>query len=311
MICRVVDRVPSRSRRRRAGIQAPEVVVVVVVILVLVLVVLTALPRRRESSRLAACNQNLMRIGIAATLYDKVQGSLPTVPPPGNDGIPGSSPIAKMLVALGQPDFLAMSHPKQLPPSRRRPSEPEWRIPGLLCPSDRNALSTQFAAPTSYRATAGDAADGRTGAFAPGQRLTLAEIAAADGLSYTSAFAERLVGDGRSGSSVLGDYARVAGPVQDSPCPGGSTADWRGDAGSSWTAASWQSTLYNHLLTPNEGPACISDDGRTARVGASSAHTPGTHVLLFDLSVKLYTNQVSRDVWRKLANVNDASSPRP
>ena len=112
-----------------------------------------------------------------------------------------------MLLELGQPDFLDLRDPKQPPPRRPDALTGERPIPGFVCPSEPRATAAHFPAPISYRATTGDTPRGENGAFAPGRQVRLADVEAGDGLSYTAAFAERLVGDGRKAPAAW-NYAR-------------------------------------------------------------------------------------------------------
>ena len=101
------------------------------------------------------------------------------------------------------------------------------------------------------------------GAFRPGRKIGLKAIQDRDGLSFTAAFSERLVGDNLAdppGGLQLHDPARTASPE---PCPPQSEASrWRGDAGSSWVSSDYRSTLYNHSLPPDGRSSCIDRDGR-------------------------------------------------
>lgn len=297
----------------RAGIQAVEVIVTFVVVGMIFLVVLTALPRQREVSRRMACQRNLSRIGIALVLYDQTKRMLPGVPElTDHRGDQSSGPIPAMLQALRQPDFTTLdaAPDKRLLP-RPIPQARDWRIAGLVCPSDRNAMSDHSRPPISYRATTGGSAAGRDGAFAPGRSLSLSQLSGADGAGFTAAFSERLVGDGSPHPNSV-NYALVPGDVGDDACPSLDATAWRGDAGLSWATANWVSTLYNHAMTPSASPSCVATDGRTARIGASSGHVQGVHLLLFDLSVRTYGPTVDPKVWRDLASVNgDPASLRP
>jgi hypothetical protein len=207
-----------------------------------------------------------------------------------------------MLATLGQPDFTAFRDPTSPPVQLATGPLVERTIPGLLCPTDRNALASSFPAPVSYRANTGDTSDGRGGPFAIGRPATLAEVDAADGASFTAAFSERLVGDGRPGIPSPANYALVPGPIGESGGPTPPAASWRGDAGSSWLRSDWRSTLYSHLPPPGSR-SCIADDGRTAFLGASSAHPEGVHVLLLDGSLRTYKTSVAPPVWRALGTV--------
>jgi hypothetical protein len=164
-----------------------------------------------------------------------------------------------------------------------------------------------FPAPISYRAVTGDSPRGDNGAFAPGRTISLAAIEARDGLSYTAAFSERLVGDNRGGHPARHNYQVIPPPVPVGGCP--ESADpsvWRGDAGSSWSWCDYRSTLYTHALRPQESPSCLAHDGRTAAMGASSGHLRGVHLLLCDGSVTLIRPSIDRHIWREYANVGPA-----
>lgn len=280
----------------RPGLSAVEVIVGLVLVLVVTACLLIAVPRARERSRAAGCQANLMQIGMAMGLYHQSAGHWPAA------SLDGPSPVVAMLETLGQPDFAAFRDPKVAPPRRASGPVAERVIPGLLCPTDRHALGSPFAAPVSYRANTGDTTDGRDGPFALGRAATLAEVEAGDGASYTAAFSERLVGDGRSGVAAPSAYASVPGPVGASGCPGVPPSAWKGDAGSSWLRADWRSTLYGHLPNPMT-TSCIAADGRTAFLGASSDHPDRVHVLFLDGSLRAYRPAVAPAVWRALGTI--------
>lgn len=288
-------REPSR------GATPIEVLIVVAIVGCVVLLVLMALPRTREGARLASCEGNLMKIGQVVSYYDGAVGHLPAIPPP---GVKGEGPLGKMLGQFGLGDLRDVG-----------PNDPKWASgpPGtaaehfvreFVCPSDTNARPGAFPAPVNYRANAGPGTDGLGGPFSFGQGAKVADAKAAAGADFTAAFAERLVGSGRKATSPVNDYTTAPGPVDAAACPPGPADSWRGDAGSSWAAADWTSTLYNHALTPNARPSCIAQDGRTARMGASSAHAGRVNVLMLGGSVRGFTPGVDLEVWRKFAGIS-------
>src|SRR4051812_16877147 len=252
----------GRGGGRRRGLSAVEVIVLITLMGLFVMVAVMMLPRGREAARMAGCRRNLMQIGVALALYDQSQQSLPLIPPPGDAsagaaaaaGVTG--PLTALLAELGLPDFTGLEDSKNRPPTRPGPAPGERRVPGFVCASDPHAIAALFPAPVSYRATTGDAPDGRDGAFAPGRRVGIDEIEATDGAGYTAAFSERLAGDGRDEHPATSNYALVPGPLDGAGCPQAAPDAWRGDAGSSWVAADWRSTLYNHALTPGASPSC-------------------------------------------------------
>jgi hypothetical protein len=149
---------------------------------------------------------------------------------------------------------------------------------------------------------------GRNGVFAPGRRISLAEIEERDGSSYTAGLAERLVGDHQAGHFASWNYAMVEGPL---PLEGCSLimlkdrqAVWQGDAGCAWTVADYRSTLYNHALRPNAPLSCLAIDGESAFMGASSGHVRGVNLLMMDGSVKLLVPSIDPTVWREFASIS-------
>lgn len=285
------------------GMTLTELLVVLVIAGLIVLMALMALPRGRETARLAGCRDNLRRFGWALALYDQARGRLPEVPEPGQAG---TGVPAALLGELGLADFSALVDPRSRPPgSRPGPPPGPGRVPGFLCGSDPIATSNRFAAPISYRATTGSGTDGGDGIFAPGRRLAIADVEAADGVEYTAAFSERLVGDGQPGSRTPRNYALVPGPVPSDGCPPCPDSSYRGEAGSDWTSASWPSTIYNHAQPPGTAASCVASDGRTANLGASSGHVNRVHVLMLGGAVRPVATRVDPDVWRRLSTVND------
>ena len=85
----------SRLHLRR-GLSATEVIVLVAIVVVIGLFVLMALPRGRETARIASCRKNLMQIGRALAHYDRDVGHLPTVAEPRKDG-GGDGPLKVLL----------------------------------------------------------------------------------------------------------------------------------------------------------------------------------------------------------------------
>ena len=281
----------------RRGLGAVEVLVAAAIVGVLLLYLLWSMPRGREAARRATCQRNLMQIGAAVGLYQQAVGRLPTVE------LDGPSPHSRMLDELKQPDFLALAdrktRPKPVPPSAETRA-----VRGFACPSDPAASDGRHASPVSYRATTGDTTDGLGGAFAVGRVVRAGEVESAKGSGFAACFSERLVGSG--GADDLASYASVAGPVDPAGCRVDDDTRWRIDAGASWLTATYVSTLYNHASTPDARPSCVAADGKTARMGASSAHPEGVHVLMLDGAVRTYRPTVSPDIWKTLARIGDA-----
>jgi Protein of unknown function (DUF1559) len=300
---------PTRSGRRR-GLSLIDVLVILVIFSLVLLVLLMVATRGREEARLVSCRMNLGQIGLALALYDQNYGSLPRVTelapldPSGTNGARPPSPLRTLLDTFQLPDLTEVRDPKTVPPPRPGQVPGEMPVPGFVCPSDPNASGGSFAAPISYRAVTGDSPWAENGAFAPGRTINLRGVEAADGLSFTAGFSERLVGDNQPGHARVNNYQVVTGPLSSPRCPvNADPASWRGDAGSSWRANDYRSTLYNHALPPNGQPSCLASDGKSAFMGASSGHTRGINLLLLDGSVTLVRPSIDLKVWREFANI--------
>ncbi len=302
----------------RTGLTLTEVLIVLALAATVALILLMAIPRAREQARVAGCRRNLGQIGTALALYDQFQNHLPIVDQPaaldGQAAAPeagaNASPLRTLLETLGLPDFTELSDPKKAPQPRPGEVPGETAVPGFVCQSDPGALARRFLAPVSYRAATGDSPDGNNGPFAPGRSLSLSAIEAADGLSYTAGFAERLVGDRENGIASLAAYQLVPDRVSPPGCPPAvDNSVWRGDAGSSWRMGDYRSTLYNHALIPGGQPSCIARNGQTAYMGASSGHPRGVNMLRLDGSVTLVVPTINPKVWKEFANVGSDDRP--
>ena len=290
----------------RRGLKIVEVVVVVAIVGIVAIFALIRAPRSRESARLLSCKSNLMQIGFALTQYHDDAERLPIA------RIGGEGPLRACLEVLAIPDFSMVTDPK-----KRSPKQPgfvikEGPVRGFICPTDRNATAGRLAAPISYRGSTGSSGNGRGGAFDLGAEVTFSQVEAGDGLSHTSAFSERLVGDlGPANRPTAATMQFVPSALNEPPCPEAAPGAWLTDAGASWWVANWNSTLYNHSATPNTRPNCLSADGRSGIVSASSEHLEGVNVLLLDGSVRTYGIKVDPGIWRALGTIQDSPVPAP
>ncbi|QEH33257.1 hypothetical protein OJF2_17570 [Aquisphaera giovannonii] len=309
----------SPRRPRPAGATAADLAVGLGLAAAVFLVALMALPRNRERARLTSCQRNLGQIGLALALYDQLEGRLPAVgkleaidtAPIDAPPAPGPGPLRTLLDTLGLESFQGLKPASPLPRATGQVPE-EASVPGFVCQSDPMATTGRFRAPISYRACTGGDALGDDGAFAPGRGTSLEKAEAADGASFTAAFSERKVGDGNARGGYEGNFAAVPGPIPAGGCPVPlpQGATWIGDAGASWVLAGYRSTLYNHAPAPNSPGSCVSRDGRTAGLGASSGHAQGVNLLMLDGSVKLVTPSVSPKVWKEFASLAEPEPTR-
>jgi prepilin-type N-terminal cleavage/methylation domain-containing protein len=292
--------------RNRGGVTLIEVIVVVVIVGLGFLFLLVMLPQGREQARLLGCRKNLGQIGVALALYDQSHrqlpavAMLPAVDGPGEPRWPG--PLRTLLETLDLPDLTGLQDLQSPAPTKAGPVPGEVPVPGFVCASDPNATAGRFAAPISYRATTGATPAGDDGTFAVGHVLRLQNVEDGDGLSFTAAFSERLVGDNQANHPAIANYQVVPGPLAG---PGWPAADvgtgWRGDAGSTWIWSDYRHTLYNHALPPSARQSRVASNGKSAFMGASSGHVRGLNLLLLDGSVSLVTREIDLRVWKEYA----------
>ena len=292
----------------RPGLAATDVIVLLALLGLAVLVILMLLPRGRETARMASCQNNLSHVGRSLALYDHLEHKLPSVPELEAIGQARTSqpmsPLRTLLEALVQPNLLGVDDGKVPPPSRPGEVPGEKPVLGFVCSSDPNATSGQFRAPISYRACTGDAPSGENGAFLPGGVIGMQAIQDRDGLSFTAAFSERLVGDNLTNHPAACNYTIPPGPLPAAACPpSAGLSAWRGDAGSSWMLPDYRSTLYNHALPPGSRSSCIESTGGRAFMGASSGHVQGVNLLYLDGRVSVVRPSIDLKIWKEFARI--------
>ena len=199
----------------------------------------------------------------------------------------------------------------------------EGSVPVFLCPSDVQRIGA-----TNYRANLGYGPgvfgpgppaiagfEGNVaGAFVHGRRVRLSEFR--DGLSNTVLFSEKLIGDGDPGRYTpwtdyfyfqSRDITTADGAVlacrslsQREP-PHASFAGW------TWAFGGWNSTWYNHILTPNATiPDCSAGGDQMAggghgAYGARSYHTGGVNAVFGDGSGRFINQRIDETVWRAIS----------
>lgn len=286
------------SRPTRRGLSMIELLVAAMVMAVAFALILTAVSRMREAARRAQCLSNLHGIGLALSHHQTTRGAFPA-------GAGERSFLWRLLPYLDQ-DPAAWSVIDD-----RTAAVP---IPGqFLCPSDsarRDPLS-RFA--TNYAGNAGtlgrEPVSGWDGAFCD---EGLKPDAVTDGLSYTVAAAEWVVGDGdASRPSRLGSITLIEGIFPGTPAGLGAFASACESAqpgvtgpaasafkGSYWFRGKLGHSLYTHALPPNR-PSCRAAPDLNA-ISAGSLHGGYAHVMMFDGSVRPIRDTIEPSVWQAL-----------
>lgn len=321
------------------GITVVEVLVALAVITVLAALVLPAIHSIRESARRRRCLNNLRELGQASHNYASAhEDRFPETSTNGYDSrhhqlLPSISPHRHLLPYLEQSDLYSRIDFHDM--SINGPGAPgifvnptqarllDARVPLFLCPSD-----VQRPGATNYRANMGYGpglyapqppaiagfAGNAAGAFVHGRSVRLSEFD--DGLSETVLFSEKLIGDGdpqvytpwtdyfyfRGGDISSADEAVGACRSLSQPQPAhASYAGW------TWLFGGWNSTWYNHILTPNSPiPDCSAGGVQMAGGGhgaytARSFHGGGVNAVFGDGSARFISDEINRSVWRALS----------
>jgi type II secretory pathway pseudopilin PulG len=289
------------------AITLPEVILVIIILIFVVLLLLSRLPRSREDSRATICLANLSQIGQAMLLYcQSNRDTLPVVNTwSGVDSIPDSSPLAAFRNELQIGDFVLVNAQVNATKNSEFRKNPQ-RIAGLRCPSDR---TSEPLLASNYRGNAGVNARGEMGAFSIGVPTSLPQVEKNDGLSFTAAFSERLIGN-KMKSRSLENYLlfdicvdAVAFGVNGNAA----NQDYQIDAGHDWSRGDWRNTLYHHGLKPNWLHSAIAKKDVCGQIGASSGHVRSVNVLMLDGSARTWKETVDPTVWKRLGGINDSN----
>lgn len=306
----------------RSGFTLVELLVVIAIIGILVGLLLPAVQSAREAARRMQCGNNLKQLGLAMHNYESTFKRFP----PGNmAGLwsNGISVHARLLPYIEQAnsyvlvDFnYAYNHPNN---DRARVQQ----VSTFLCPSDISGnLPAALGGKNNYYANAGtslmagapptDPSDPNFGLLPPNgiffrdSRIGPRDIL--DGLSFTAAFSEKLLGDGNNGIGTANSDTFRPGTFPATPdaavadCFAVNVSDLSkqgvSNVGAPWLWAYHSTTMYYHIAPPNTR-SCMYPPGRIMTT-AGSRHPGGVQVLLCDGSVQFQSQTLDIQVWRGL-----------
>ncbi|MBI1325505.1 DUF1559 domain-containing protein [bacterium] len=290
----------------RAALTLPEALFIGAICVTVALFLLMRLPRGREQARATACLSNLNQIGQAMGYYAQSTGVFPENPlwtPPIAE--PGTSVLWTMRNHANLWNFVDVRREIEGKSGKKTGEKPAAPA-GLRCPSDR---ASAVPGATNYRANAGSEKSGTDGPFAIGKRVTPHAVEAADGMAFTAAFAERLIGTGAAEPGPA-DY-RLVERCDDTSEERSKTGSLQieKDAGHDWSRGDWIMSLYQHGIRPNSPNSAVATRENCANMGSSSGHQGSVHVLLLDGSARSWRDKVDATVWRRLGGFSDSSLP--
>lgn len=322
-------------RTGRDGLTLIELLTVVSIIAMLMALLLPAVQAAREAGRRGQCANNLKQIGLAVAGYqsaftvfpfgcggDSDKPGRPTYTSPGNRRYSLHSQILPYLELRKIYELIDFRYAPFYPDTTGDPKTVTGQgpnedaavltIPVFLCPSDHKEQNRPWG-PNSYRSCNGTSWSGRAGDGLFGQGTAIRPAHVRDGLSYTAAFCERVLGDdNKQAVDLQGDLFSLPAPWTEK-----SFRRWCGqldrreaaglyhdaNGGMTWLEGNMNWTRYNHVLPPGY-PSCkngITWSG--VAMTATSRHPGGVNLLLGDGSLRFASDQVEPRVWRALGTI--------
>jgi prepilin-type N-terminal cleavage/methylation domain-containing protein/prepilin-type processing-associated H-X9-DG protein len=308
--------------RALSGFTLVELLVVIAIIGILVGLLLPAVQAAREAARRMQCSNNIRQIGLAMHNYESTWKKFP----PGSlVGVTftGISVHARLLPHMEQANSYTLVNFNFGYDAPQNAVARAQQISTFLCPSDpAGDLPALLGGRNNYYANVGtgilagakptDPADPNfsqpapNGVFFRESRIAPRDIL--DGLTYTAAFSEKLLGDGSNGIATLrsdtfrpGTFPATAdAALADCNAMNPLNLSLQGvsNVGAPWLWAYHSTTMYYHVAPPN-GRSCMYPPGRIMTT-AGSRHPGGVQVLLCDGSVQFASENLDLAIWRGL-----------
>ncbi len=316
------DKDLNRSAANRIGFTLIELLVVIAIIAILIALLLPAVQAAREAARRTQCKNNLKQLGLALHNYHDVF----SVFPPGGTYRAGTVQPAGWSIQARLLPYIEQANLRNLIDFSQgysvQPLVTRTRVATLMCPSEINdkeyvdGPTTYW--PLNYAANYGEwflwnPAGGQfgTGAFGPNSRTSMRDFT--DGSSNTLAMAE---------VKAFQYYLRDVGAVSNPPVPSDPLAvsllggTLKNSGHCEWVDSRANQTCFTTTFSPNTkvphlDSGIVRDiDWVNVREGnsatdstfgvftARSYHTGIVQGLLMDGSVRGFSDNIDRGVWR-------------
>ena len=309
--------------RKPKGFTLIELLVVIAIIAILIALLLPAVQQAREAARRTQCKNNLKQLGLAIHNYHDVHGCIPIADVNGT-----STPVsahARLLPYIEQDNLYRLVDFNVPYNHVNNDAARNTELQAFRCPSDPTKLPASIGGRNNYYWNAGSGivmySTGATGQPPANgiifhtRKFRFNDIT--DGLSNTSAMAEKLTSDGNNGISspktdtfAPGTYPTTVAEAT-AQCNAVDVNDLSkqgySNVGGPWLQQYHSTNQYNHVLPPN-GRSCMFPPGRIATT-SNSQHTGGVQILLCDGSVRFVSENVDLTTWRNLGSIDGGEVP--
>ena len=304
--------------RKPKGFTLIELLVVIAIIAILIALLLPAVQQAREAARRTQCKNNLKQLGLAIHNYHDTHGCIPIADVNGT-----STPIsahARLLPYIEQDNLYRLVDFNVPYNHVNNDLARNTELQGFRCPSDPTKLPASIGGRNNYYWNTGSGivmySSGATGQPAANgiifhsRKFRFNDIT--DGLSNTSAMAEKLTSDGSNGISSPktdtfqpGTYPTTAAEAT-TQCNAVDVTDLSkqgySNVGGPWLQQYHSTNQFNHVLPPN-GRSCMFPPGRIATT-SNSQHIGGVQILLCDGSVRFISENLDITTWRSLGSID-------
>jgi type II secretory pathway pseudopilin PulG len=333
-------------RTARLGVTLIELLVILSIIGLLIALIIPAVMSSRRAARQVHCTNNLRQLGVAVQNFQAAERHFPSGAPGvimtigGKSGVAvprEHSPLLQILGYIGEESIARAANftlRYDFGSEAENTTIANTHLNIFVCPLETSSLLSAPTGPTSYRVNLGpgpylpdmsqkpigDYPGGGTGAFVFGRALT--PSAFRDGLSNTAFVSEKLMGD---------NNPSVFSPSRDFWCAGLQGPDYPATdqlvevcasvpsgvpphvsvGGHSWYSLGFDTTFYNHTVTPNSRVAGCKIEGAQPTpdtsgnfggvFGASSMHGGGVNVMTGDGAVRFVKDSINLAIWRALS----------
>lgn len=295
---------------KRGAFSLVELLVVLAIICVVIALSLPAVQYARESGRRTQCVSNIRQLALALHQYEAAHRALPHF-------AQNNYSFHVTLLPFLEQKALHQKFDYSLNAMTYRGPLLYQRLSVFECPTDASCSRVpQFPAVTNYHGNwgTGNFRYGNNGIFSyhddkPGFVRYLPFSAITDGLSETAMLAEVLASDNSSHAlrtfwSVprSDDFANFADACQKAPGTSPPLKTQKMPRGRPWLEGGMNWTIYNHILTPNQGSCSYGRSVASGAFTSSSFHGAFVNLAMADGSIRGVSDSVDITAWRALGS---------